>query len=191
MKRLALLVAAVVAFGPLTGHAQTSSATTTATTTQGSANCAVLTQAAATAMDGRINANNSYETQPESVGSLSCLNSIFNASGLNLISSMLSPKDTIGSVLSDLENQICSATQSAWNKTVGSVQQCGLSLNGVNLGLGLDTGGGAMCPSLTFGGDGPQLGSIGVGTGSTNYYNNGVPQLPTGYSDANPSGGLF
>lgn len=186
MKHRLLLLSVVGLLAPISSNAQTAQ-----TTTQGSANCGVLTQAAATAMDGRIKANNNYEKQPESVGSLSCLNGIFNASGLNLISSMLSPQDMIGSVLSDMESQICNAAQSAWSNTVGSAQQCGLSLNGVNLGLGLDTGGGLMCPSLTFGGSGPRLGSVGVGSGASNFYNNGVPQLPTGYSDANPSGGIF
>ncbi|GBQ27938.1 hypothetical protein AA0472_2545 [Acetobacter estunensis NRIC 0472] len=191
MKRLALLVGAVVAFGPLTGHAQTSSATTTATTTQGSANCGVLTQAAANALNGRLEANNSYEKQPEAVGTLSCLDSIFSGTGLNLISNITNPGAMIDSLLNNVEGQICSAAQSAWNGTVGAAQQCGLGLNGVNLGLGLDTGGGLMCPSLNFGGDGPQLGSVGVGNSTSNFYNNGVPQLPTGYSDTTPSGGIF
>ncbi|KXV51597.1 hypothetical protein AD945_00120, partial [Gluconobacter albidus] len=158
---------------------------------QGSQACAALTQAAADAVNGRMNANNAYEKQPESVSGLSCLDKYFSGTGLNLISNIANPGALVDQVVGQVEGEICSAAQSEWNNTVGAVQQCGLSLNGVNVGLGLSTGGGMMCPSLSFGGNGPQLGAASLGNGDSNGYLRGEPRLPTGYTSSTSIDGVF
>ena len=156
--------------------------------TQGSQACATLTQAAADAVNGRIKANNAYEKQPESVSGLSCLDKFFNGTGLNLLTNIANPAALINEVVGQVEGEICSAAQSEWNNTVGAAQQCGLSLNGVNVGLGLSGGNGLMCPSLNFGGNGPQLAAGSLGNGDSNGYVRGEPRLPTGYTSTSLDG---
>ncbi len=58
------------------------------------------------------------------------------------------------------------------------------------LGLALGTlgglfgiGGGLMCPRLSFGGGGPPIGTFGTGFGTSgNFYVNGSPLAPSGYT---------
>ena len=65
--------------------------TTTTTTTTGSPGCAAITQAAATGAANRIAADGKTIQQPQSVTNLTCLDSIFNSSGLNLVTNLLDP----------------------------------------------------------------------------------------------------
>jgi hypothetical protein len=153
------------------------------TTTTGSAGCAALMQAAATGVSNTIAADNQTIQQPQSVSNLTCLDNIFGASGLNLVTNLLNP----ATLLSQVENQICAAVKQEWN-TITSGATCGISLTGFSLGIG-GLGGGLSCPKLSFGGGGPPLASFGIGTGSSGLYINGNGQPPTGYMlPATPQG---
>lgn len=152
-------------------EAQTSSTT-------GSAGCAAITQAAATGAANRIAADGKTIQQPQSVTNLTCLNGIFNANGLNLVTNLLNPQ----TLLNQIEGQICQAVKQEWNSLIGSAT-CGLTITGFNLGFG-GLGGGLSCPKLTFGGGGPPLATFGIGNGSNGggLYINGNGQPPTGYT---------
>lgn len=191
--RFRVLLSVTAALVSIQGHAQTtSSATSGATTSTGSVGCAALTQAAATAVNERVQANDAYEKQPDSVNGLSCLSNFFNGTGLNLITNGLDPAALLQAVEGQIGGQVCQAAQAAWGNAMGSTQ-CGLSLSGVNLGLGFGSSSGLMCPSLSFGGGGPPIATAIAGTssGTTDLYINGSPQLPTGYSLSNLVDGVF
>lgn len=155
------------------------------TTTTGSAGCVAITQAAATGASNTVAADNQTIQQPQSVSNLTCLDNIFGASGLNLVTNLLNP----ATLLSQVENQICSAIKTEWN-TITSGASCGISLTGFNLGIG-GLGGGISCPKLSFGGGGPPLASFGLGTGSSGLYINGNGQPPTGYTLPSTPQGMF
>lgn len=141
-------------------------------------NCAAITQAAADGASARIQANDQAFTAPKPVQSLSCLNSIFSTGGLNLIPNFFNP-DTL---LTNIENQMCNAANSEWQDIIGSVKQCGLSVNGINLGLSGLSGSGFLCPKLTLGGNGSPLGSIDAGlSGSAGMLATSQSTVPTGY----------
>jgi hypothetical protein len=149
-----------------------------AQTTTGSAGCTVITQAAANGMQARIAADDQTINPPKSVTSLTCLNNFFNGVGLNLVTNLLDPS----TLLQNVEGQICNAVQSTWNSLLGGAQ-CGLTLTGFNLGFFGGLGGGSFCPRLSFGGGGPQIGTIGIsGNGSGGMYVNGSGLGPTGYT---------
>ncbi|RFD19734.1 hypothetical protein DY926_09810 [Komagataeibacter melaceti] len=191
--RFRVLLSVAAALVSIQGHAQTtSSGTSGATTSTGSVGCAALTQAAATAVNERVQANDAYEKQPDSVNGLSCLSNFFNGTGLNLITNGLDPAALLQAVEGQIGGQVCQAAQAAWGNAMGSTQ-CGLSLSGVNLGLGFASSSGLMCPSLSFGGGGPPIATAIAGTssGTTDLYINGSPQLPTGYSLSNLVDGVF
>ncbi|MBE7619821.1 hypothetical protein GL297_09295 [Komagataeibacter sp. FXV2] len=191
--RFRVLLSMAAALVSIQGHAQTtSSAASGATTSTGSVGCAALTQAAATAVNERVQANDAYEKQPDSVNGLSCLSNFFNGTGLNLITNGLDPAALLQAVEGQIGGQVCQAAQAAWGNAMGSTQ-CGLSLSGVNLGLGFGSSSGLMCPSLSFGGGGPPIATAIAGTssGTTDLYINGSPQLPTGYSLSNLVDGVF
>jgi hypothetical protein len=177
-RRLALIVMVAPA---LVGVAD---AQTTTTTTTGSAGCAAITQAAATGAANRVAADGQTIQQPQSVTNLTCLSSIFNATGLNLVTNLLNPQ----TLLTQIEGQICQAIKQEWNSLIGSAT-CGLTITGFNLGFG-GLGGGLSCPKLTFGGGGPPLGTIGIGSGpGSGLYINGGGAPPTGYTlPATPQG---
>jgi len=158
------------------------STTTSTSSTTSSVGCAALTQAAQNAINNTVQANDAYEAQPDSVGALSCLNNFFNGTGLNLITSGLDPAALLSAVEGEAGNQLCSAVQSAWGNAMGGVQ-CGLSITGINLGLGFGSSSGVMCPTLSFGGGGPPIANSSIGTStSNNLYINGSAELPTGYT---------
>jgi hypothetical protein len=150
------------------------------TATTGSAGCATLYQTAADAATNRISADDTNIPQPQSVKNLTCLSAFFNGTGLNLITSLLNPTQ----LLTAIEGQICQALTQAWQKSIGS-QQCGITLTGLKIGtfnLG-GLGSGLSCPRLSFGGGGPPLGTIGIGTsGSGKLYVTGNGLTPTGYT---------
>jgi opacity protein-like surface antigen len=144
--------------------------------------CSTLAQAAANGAQARIAADNAQIAQPKSVTQLTCLSSFFNGSGLNVITNLLNPEQLLASV----EGQICQAVQSTWSSFVAGGTQCGLTLTGFNLGFG-GIGGGVMCPKLTFGGGGPPIGSVGIGTSSA-LSAKGAATVPTGYTIPKTSG---
>ncbi|MBN8925223.1 MAG: hypothetical protein J0H19_01215 [Rhodospirillales bacterium] len=168
-RAISVSLAASLVLSPMVAGAQT--------TTTGSVGCATLVQAAANGMTARMAADQNTIQQPKSVTSLSCLGNFFNGVGLNLVTNLLNP----GSLLQSVEGQICNAIQSTWNSWLGQVQ-CGLTVTGFNLGFG-GLGGGLSCPSLNFGGGGPPISTIGVGTNgsSSGLYINGNGMTPTGY----------
>lgn len=150
-----------------------------AQTTTGSANCTLLTQAAADGAASRISADDSAIKPPTSVTKLSCLDDLFNGVGLDVITNFLDPTN----LLTAVEGKICAAVTQEWNSLIGSVQ-CGLTISGFNLGFG-GLGGGGFCPRLSFGGGGPPLGSIGGGIGyggGGGLVVNGSSLAPTGYT---------
>jgi hypothetical protein len=157
------------------------------TTTSGSSGCTAITQAAATGAANRIAADGKTIQQPQSVTNLTCLNSIFGASGLNLVTNLLNPQ----TLLNQIEGQICQAVKQEWNSLIGSAT-CGLTITGFNLGFG-GLGGGLSCPKLTFGGGGPPLATFGIGSGSSGsgLYINGSGQPPTGYTLPTTPQGTF
>ena len=160
--------------------------TTTQTNTTGSAGCAAITQAAATGAASRIAADGQIIQQPQSVTNLTCLNNIFGATGLNLVTNLLNPQ----TLINQIENQICQAVKQEWSSLIGSAT-CGLTITGFNMGFG-GLGGGLSCPKLTFGGGGPPLGSIGLGVGAgSNLYINGAGTPPTGYTLPTTAQGSF
>jgi hypothetical protein len=141
--------------------------------------CTEITDAATQEALERMQANDAYETQPDSVKSLSCFDNLFNMPGLNMITNILDP----AAFLNSLTNQICNALKYSWDSTIGSAQ-CGLSLTGFNLGFSGLGGTGLMCPSLSFGGGGPPLASIGGGwnAGHSGFIVTSNAQLPSGYT---------
>lgn len=152
-------------------------AQTAGTTTTGSTGCATITQAAVDGAAARFRADDANIQPPKSVTSLTCLDSFFNGVGLNVITSMLDPT----ALLNSIKGQLCNMVSQAWQSTVGTAQ-CGLTVTGFNLGFG-GFGGGSMCPRLSFGGDGPPIGSVTTG-GNPNggLYINGQATAPTGYT---------
>jgi len=147
-------------------------------TSDDTAGCTALAQAAASGMAARFAADDQSIKPPQSVSQLSCLDNFFKGVGLNVLTNLLDPT----SLLSSVEGKICSTVQSAWQSTIGSAQ-CGLTVTGFNIGFG-GLGGGTFCPKLTFGGGGAAIGSIsgGLGTSGGGLYINGKAQGPTGYT---------
>lgn len=160
---------------------------TTTTTTTGSVGCTAITQAAANGLTARVGADDQSINPPMSVTSMTCLNSFFSGAGLNVVTNLLNPQNLLNAV----EMQICNLVKSEWTSLIGSAQ-CGLTLTGFNFGFG-GLGGGLTCPKLSFGGGGPPIGSIGLGTGSgSGLYIHGQGMAPTGYTPpANLQPGLF
>jgi hypothetical protein len=181
MRRIALGVA-LAALLPVAAMAQI------ATSTTGSQACASIVQAAANGTAARIAADDTSINPPQSVTMLSCLQNFFGGAGLNVITNLLNP----ASLLQAVEGQICQAVNTAWQSAVGSAE-CGLTVTGFNTGFGLGLGGGTMCPKLSFGGDGPPIGSVSTGFNTQQgfgLYMNGAPSAPTGYPVVTP-GGLY
>ena len=143
----------------------------------GSANCTLITQAAADGITARIQADNHDIAAPQSVTTLSCLDGFFSGAGLNVITDVLNPANLITSV----EGKICNMATQAWNSMLGSVQ-CGLTVTGFDVGFG-GLGGGNFCPRLSFGGGGPSWGTFGVGGSASGggVIVNGTSLAPTGY----------
>lgn len=143
----------------------------------GSANCTLITQAAADGITARIQADNHDIAAPQSVTTLSCLDGFFSGAGLNVVTDVLNPANLITSV----EGKICNMATQAWNSVIGSVQ-CGLTVTGFDLGFG-GLGGGNFCPRLSFGGGGPSWGTFGVGGSASGggVIVNGTSLAPTGY----------
>jgi hypothetical protein len=169
LHRLACTLA--LASVPLLAHAQST----------GSVGCEAVTQAAAAGAAARIQADDNDIRPPQSVRNLTCLDNFFNGIGLNVIANLLDPTSLFDAVT----GQICAAVNQAWQSTIGSVQ-CGLTVTGFNLGFG-GFGGGVMCPSLSFGGGGPPIGTVGGGfngAGQGGFYVNGSGLVPTGYPQA-------
>ena len=148
------------------------------------AGCTVLAQAAASGLAARISADNQTIKAPQSVTTLSCLDNFFNGVGLNVITNLLDPT----SLLDSVQGKICAAATQAWQSTIGSVAQCGLTITGFNVGFGGGLGGGSFCPRLSFGGGGAAIGSIGTGlsASSSGMYLTGAGLPPTGYSLPSP-----
>jgi len=143
----------------------------------GTANCTLITQAAADGITARIQADNHDISAPQSVTTLSCLDGFFSGTGLNVITDLLNPTNLIASV----EGRICNMATQAWSSMIGSLQ-CGLTVTGFDLGFG-GLGGGAFCPKLAFGGGGPSWGTFGVGGSASGggVIVNGTSLAPTGY----------
>ncbi len=143
----------------------------------GTANCTLITQAAADGITARIQADNHDIAAPQSVTTLSCLDGFFSGTGLNVITDLLNPTNLIASV----EGRICNVATQAWNSMIGSLQ-CGLTVTGFDLGFG-GLGGGQFCPKLAFGGGGPSWGTFGVGGSASGggVIVNGSSLAPTGY----------
>lgn len=168
---LVALIPAALVCGPAWSQVSTTNST-------GSVGCAAITQAAANGTTSRVQADDTTIKAPQSVTQLSCLDNFFNGVGLNLVTNLLNPS----TLLQAVEGQICSLVQSTWSSMLGSAQ-CGLTLTGFNLGFG-GIGGGLSCPSLSFGGGGPPIASVGVGsdTSGGGLYINGSGMAPTGYT---------
>lgn len=144
--------------------------------------CAQLAQGAASGAAAQIAADDQVIQAPQSVTQLSCLGNFFNGTGLNVITNFLNP----GNLLQSVEGQICQAATSAFKAAIGSAE-CGITLNGFNIGGLGNLGFGNFCPTLRFGGNGAALGSVGVnGNGGTGngLFINGTALTPSGYPAA-------
>ena len=155
----------------------------------GTANCTLITQAAADGITARIQADNHDIAAPQSVTTLSCLDGFFRGAGLNVITDVLNPTNLIASV----EGRICNMATQAWSSMIGSLQ-CGLTVTGFDLGFG-GFGGGAFCPKLSFGGGGPPMGHgrapAWASAGGGGIVVNGCePCVPTGYT-VPPNAGAY
>jgi hypothetical protein len=160
----------------------------TTTTTTGSVGCAAITQAAANGLTSRVQADDTTIKPPISVTNLTCLSNFFNGVGLNLITNLLNPLN----LLQMVEGKICALVQQEWNSLLGSAQ-CGLTITGFNFGFG-GIGGGLACPKLSFGGGGPPMATLGIGTTTTSgggLYINGNGMVPTGYNSPGVAKGSY
>lgn len=157
--------------------AQTTNGSVDSGSTQG---CARLVQGAAQGASAQIAADNKTIQAPQSVTQLSCLGNFFNGAGLNVVTNFLNP----ATLLQSVEGQICSAATQAFQSAIGSAQ-CGINITGFNMGFGMP-GFGLYCPSLSFGGGGTSLASVGTGgsSGNTGLYINGNALTPSGYPTA-------
>ena len=186
MTRVAALAIAVLI--PAIGLGGAAFAQTTTNTT-GSVGCAAIVQAAANGMNARIGADDTTIKAPQSVTQMTCLDNFFNGVGLNLVTNLLDPT----TLLQAVEGQICGLVKSTWSSFLGSAQ-CGLSISGFNMGFFGGIGGGLSCPSLSFGGGGPPIASVGLGAESASgngLYISGNGLAPTGYTPGNiPPGAL-
>jgi hypothetical protein len=172
---------------PAIGLGGATFAQTTITNTTGSVGCAAVVQAAANGMNARIAADDTDIKPPQSVTQMTCLGNFFNGVGLNLVTNLLDP----ATLLQAVEGQICGLVQSTWSSLLGSAQ-CGLSVTGFNMNFG-GLGGGLSCPKLSFGGGGPPIASVGIGTttNSSGLYISGNGLPPTGYTPSTiPPGAL-
>lgn len=142
----------------------------------GADGCAAVAQAAAQAVNAQIATEDRTIAAPQSVTGLTCLDDFFNGIGLDIFSNF-----NMANLVQTLTGQLCAAVRNAWQNAIGSAE-CGLSVNGFNLGFG--AGGGTVCPALSIGGGGPNLLSTGVGYGAGAGNFATVPghvQLPLGY----------
>lgn len=158
------------------------------TTSTGSVGCTAITQASTNGMTARVGSDDTTIQPPQSVKNMTCLGNFFNGVGLNLVTNLINPAN----ILQAIQGQICSLIQQQWSSMLGSAQ-CGLTVTGFNMGFG-GIGGGLSCPKLSFGGGGPPIASVGIGTGSSSgsgLYINGTGTLPSGYTVPNvPPGSL-
>jgi len=149
-----------------------------AQTTTGSAACSSLYQTAANTVSARIAADDQNIAPPQTIKSLTCLDNFFKGVGLNVITNLLDPTQLLNAIV----GQICTALTSAWQQAPGN-KQCGITLTGFNLGTFNGLGGGLSCPKLSFGGGGPPIGYIGVGTNNSGRLSvTGTGRAPTGYN---------
>jgi hypothetical protein len=187
MTRTAAMALAVLM--PVIGMGGTASAQTNTTNTTGSVGCAAIVQAAANGMNTRIAADDATINPPASVTQMTCLTNFFNGVGLNLVTNLLDPT----TLLQAVEGQICGLVQSTWSSLLGSAQ-CGLTITGFNMNFG-GLGGGLSCPKLSFGGGGPPIASVGIGTttnaSGSGLYISGNGLAPSGYTPSTiPPGAL-
>lgn len=156
------------------------------TTNTGSAACTALSQAAANGAAARVAADNQTIKPPASVTTLTCLGKFFSGVGLDVITNLLDP----AALLQAVEGELCTLASQAWDQVIGGVSQCGITLTGFNLGFGAGAlGGGSLCPKLTFGGGGPPIGTLGIGTtNSTTIPVHGSAVVPNGYATPSTTG---
>lgn len=169
----------IVLLGALAVPAAAAAQSSPSPNVTGSVGCSAIVQAAANGQTARIGADNQTIKPPQSVTTLSCLSNFFSGTGLNLITNLLNPQ----MLLQNVEGQICNAVKSAWNSFLSGTNQCGITLTGINFGFG-GLGGGLSCPKITFGGGGPPIGTIGIGTGNpgSGLYLHGTITAPPGYT---------
>ena len=120
--------------------------------------CQALMQAGVQGAQGRVQADDEAIQPPRSVKTLTCLRGFFSGQGFDTLISL----PNIMEMADGFANQICEAAANMWRGASGSAQ-CGLTVRGINLGgFGFGgLGGGAYCPTMAIGGDGPVLGSAG------------------------------
>ena len=147
-------------------------------TTTGSVGCTAIVQAAANGTTARIAAANQTIQRPASLTTLSCLNNFFSGTGLNVVTNLLDP----ATLLQNVGSQICQAVNHPGSLCLRGTPLGGPTFPGTIWGWG-GLGGGLSCPKLTFGGGGPPIGSIGIGTGGSGsgLYINGTITAPPGY----------
>lgn len=153
---------------------------------QASPGCEDLTRAAAAGMELRIAADDEQIQPPVSVRDLTCMDFFFNGDIFNVMTDFEGA--LVGMLTSAAMSAACNLAREAWNATLGNIQ-CGITLQGFNIGFGGSLGGGNFCPVLALGGGGATLGSATLSAGARSApYTPVSPMAPTGYPVTLPNG---
>lgn len=146
----------------------------------GSAGCDALVRAAQAGMEQRIQADDEQIPPPLSVRWLTCMSLFFNGIGFDVIEDFMGA--LVGMLTEAAVNAVCNLAREAWDATVGQIQ-CGITVQGFNIGFGGSLRGGTFCPTVTLGGNGPVVFGASIMAGADNTPYVGVATAPpTGYA---------
>ena len=144
-----------------------------------SAGCDALVAAAQAGMEERIRADDDQIPPPMSVRELTCMSAFFNGNIFNVVEDFMGA--LVGMLTDAVVNAVCGLAREAWDATIGQIQ-CGIVVQGFNIGFGGSLRGGTFCPTITLGGDGPAIFGASLMAGANNAPYVGVsPVPPTGY----------
>lgn len=144
-----------------------------------SAGCDALVRAAQAGMEERIRADDEQIPPPMSVRELTCMSAFFNGTFFDVLEDFEGA--LVGMLTEAVVNAVCALAREAWDATIGNIQ-CGITVQGFNIGFGGSLRGGTFCPTVTLGGDGPAIFGASLMAGADNTPYVGVsPVPPTGY----------
>lgn len=153
---------------------------------QASPGCEDIARAAAAGMEARIAADDEQIAPPHSVRELTCMDFFFDGNIFNVLTDFEGA--LVGMLTSAAFRAACDLARQAWDATLGNVQ-CGIALQGFNIGFGGSLGGGTFCPVVALGGNGPVLSSATLSAGARYApYVPIAPMAPTGYPVVLPLG---
>lgn len=153
---------------------------------QASPGCEDLARAAAAGMEARVAADDEQIAPPMPVRELTCMDFFFDGDIFNVLTDFEGA--LAGMLTSAAFRAACDLARQAWDATLGNIQ-CGITLQGFNIGFGGSLGGGTFCPAVALGGNGPVLASATLAAGARSApYAGIVPMSPTGYPLVTPLG---